>query len=213
MKVLEKGILYFQEDIFFSPIRNKIDYAKLLAFSAQLMLVDFDSTGLNPIATLKIISSKMSRIFICKENKLFSVSFPFTISKNSDQLEFRTYSGKIFDNKAISAVISILSNDHFRLNPSPMDFFIEADNFEMLGLSILEEVFQFEPSYIRFDQDKERENGRLHPLYHLDVNYSDYGTYKMGVHDLMTPNLFKDLLDIETDCSFIEAFINNTKKK
>jgi hypothetical protein len=204
MKLVTKGILPFQEDDFFLAIRDKIDYAWLILHSARLLLLNIDTSTYTVNSSLKLFIDKMSRIFLYKEGKFFSVSFPFNISIEGDKVtEIYTYSGNLVDNQVISAAISILNNGKFRLKPSPVDFWIEADSIELPGLSLLEEIFLFEPSYIRYDNDPKNVNGKLHPLHHLDVNYSAYGTYKLGLNASILDTYFEDILNIKTDCIFI----------
>ena len=54
------------------------------------------------------------------------------------------------------------------------------------------------------DYDPERENGRLHPLYHVDINYSTKGTYKLGMNKKMETAEFIDMLDTKTDCRYVQ---------
>lgn len=74
---------------------------------------------------------------------------------------------------------------------------------ESLGLSLLEEILRFEPSYIRYDNDPYNENGKLHPLHHLDINYSTYGTFKIGFNNSISSNYFENFQNTNTDCSYI----------
>lgn len=204
MKTVNRNILPFQEKDIFIPIRDKIEYARLIVHSARLLLLNVDSNGVNTNSTLKLIVDRMSRLFFYKENKFFSISFPFnTIIDANEILEINTYSGKRVDNHTISSVISILNNDQFKLNPSPVDFWIETNMSDLSGLSLLEEIFLFEPSYIRYDNDTKNESGKLHPLHHLDVNYSSSGTYKIGLNGVIQSNYFENILNITTECSFL----------
>jgi hypothetical protein len=89
------------------------------------------------------------------------------------------------------------------LNPSLIDFHIEPNSNESLGLFLLEEIFQFEPSYIRYDNDPDNENGKLHPLNHLDINYSQYSTFKQGLNETISQAYFKNLQNTKTECIFL----------
>lgn len=146
MKVIERDIFPFQENDFFSPIRDKIEYARVVVVAARLLLLNSDIEDVKVTSKMKLIVDKMSRLFFYKDKKYFSISFPFTaIIDGSEVMELTTYSGKKLDNKIISAVISILDDAQFRLNPSLIDFFIEPYSIESSGIFILEEIFQFEP--------------------------------------------------------------------
>ena len=65
-------------------------------------------------------------------------------------------------------------------------------------------LLSMELGYIRYDYDPERENGRLHPLYHVDINYSTKGTYKLGMNKKMETAEFIDMLDTKTDCRYVQ---------
>jgi len=203
VKTIECKILPFQEKNIFSPLRNKVDYAKLLMFSARMLLLNYESK-MSPSSSMKLIVEKMNRLFFYKKGKYFSISFPFNVLFDGDKIaSITSYSSREVDFKSISAVISILDNEQFLKNPSLIDFYIEPSDTDFTGLFLLEEIFQFEPSYIRYDHDIERENGKLHPLHHLDVNYSMYGTFKIGLNDAITQQYFEDLQDINKECSYI----------
>lgn len=205
MKVVERDIFPFQEKEFFTPIRDKIQYARVIVLATRQLLLNSEAEGIEVNSKMKLIVDKMSRLFFYKDQKYFSVSFPFSITwANKEVLEVTTYSGKILDNKNISAIISILENEHFKLTHSLIDIFIEPDSLESSGVFILEEIFQFEPSYVRYDYDPDNENGKLHPLNHLDINYSQNSTFKFGLNESITPTNFENLHNINTDCSFIK---------
>lgn len=206
MKIVEKIIPKFQEDLFFSAIRDKKDFAKLLAVSARNLLIDFEEIGaVVSECKMKLVVDKMSRLFYFKEDKYFSVSFPFTVLIDKGHvIDIKTLSGKKVDNKSISAIISILEEEQFQLNPSLLDLYIASSELSSLGVELLEEIFQSEPCYIRYDNDPKNEKGALHPLNHLDINYSAYGSYKIGLSKVIPLANFEDVLNINTDCSFLQ---------
>lgn len=204
MKQITKQIPPFQEKDFFLPVRDKIDYTKLILYSTRLLLIDYTMPSSILQCSMQLIVDKMSRLFFNKENKFFSVSYPFNIFIDGGIIkDISTYSGTIVDNEILSYAISIINNENFQLNPSPIAFWEECDEYEMKGLNLLEEIFLFEPSYIRYDKDETNQNGKLHPLHHLDINYSAYGTYKLGLKKDMVELSFQNILNITTDCKFL----------
>lgn len=205
MKIVDKLIPKFQEDLFFSAIRDKKDFAKLLAISARNLLIDFtEFQNVEATCTMKLVVDKMSRLFYFKDGKYFSICFPFIVLISDGQvIEISTFTGKKVDNKSISAIISILEEEQFQLNPSLLDIYIASNDLSFLGIELLEEIFQSEPCYIRYDNDPINVNGNLHPLHHLDINYSSYGTYKVGLKDVIPVKDFEDVLNINTNCSFL----------
>ena len=203
MKVIERGIQNFEEKDFFSPIRDKASFARLIVCSArQLLLPPVEE--IHSTSKLKLIVDKMSRLFFYHGNKYFSIAFPLTVITNSEEgTDITTYSGKKIDFENISAVIAILNSDHFRNYRSLIDFPIEPSSFEESGIYLLEEIMQFEPSYIRYDNDPTNENSKLHPLDHLDINYSQPGAYKLGLPKAISRAYFENLQNINTECCFI----------
>lgn len=204
MKVINRDILPFQENNFFSPIRDKIDYARLITYSTCILLLEYEAGNMVINCKMKLIIDKMSRLFFYKDNKFFSVSFPFLVqSRGNKVIEISSYKGRKVDNQSISDIVSILDDEQFKLNPSLIDYYIESNILKVNGSSLLEEIFQFEPTYIRFDSDPINENGKLHPLFHLDINYSSYGTYKFGLNNAIVGDYFENLLNISTECAYL----------
>ena len=205
MKVIEKDILLFQEKDFAIPIRDKTDYAKIIVIAAKILLIDYLPDVLKCKSKIKLVIDKMSRLFFYKNEKFYSVSFPFNVKiENNVITEITSYSGRKLDNQSISSIISILDNPEFKLNPSPVDFYSQTNDIDEHSISLLEEIFRFEPAYIRYDNDPVNENGNKHPLHHLDFNYSSYGTFKFGLKNIPDESYFQNLLNINTDCSFLE---------
>ena len=205
MKTIVKDILAFQEGLFFAPLRDKVDYARLIAYSARSLLLDYEA-GTSPVSGhMKLVVDKMSRLFLYAENHLFSVSFPFTVHLVGDEVtEIASYSGREVDHKSISHIISVLESERFKINHSLLDFYIESNALDHEAFLLLEEILQFEPTYVRYDNDPENENGRLHPLHHLHMNYSSYGTYRLGLDDAIAEGYLEDVLNTETECSYIK---------
>jgi len=205
MKLIEKHIFPFKENEFFRPIRDKIDFARIIIYSARYLLLNIPTDDTECNSKMKLCVDKMSRLFFYKDKKYFSVSFPFSIQIDENEItDISTLSGKSINSKSLSSVISILEDPAFNLNPSLTDYYIDSDTAESVGIGILEEVFQSEAGYIRYDNDPKNENGKLHPLNHLDVNYSPYGTYKIGLENEIETMIFDDILNIKTDCSFLK---------
>lgn len=205
MKIIERIILPFQEEDFFIPIRDKVTYIRILLNSINLLLLnDLEIEANDSPSKLKLSIDKMSRLFFYKESKYYSISFPFTIiCEGNNIIEISTYSGKTVDFVNISAMLSIINSEYYKNNPSIVDYSIEPFDIEMAGIYLLEEFMHFEPSYIRFDIDPDNENGKLHPLHHLDLNFSQYGTFKLGLSNSITTDYFENIQNTKTDCVFI----------
>ena len=205
MKTIVKNIFSFQENLFFAPLRDKVDYARLIVYSARNLLLDYDEETLPVSGYMKLLIEKMSRLFLFSEDHIFSVSFPFTVRTAEEKItEIASYSGREVNHKSISHIISVLENEKFKLTHSLIDYYIESVALDHEPFLLLEEILQFEPTYIRYDNDPENENGKLHPLHHLDVNYSSYGTYKLGLDKAIAEGYLEDMLNIATECSYLK---------
>lgn len=205
MKLVAQEIYYFQNDLFFSPIRDKVDYAKVLFYTARNLLVNAKLEDVETIGELRLVVDKMSRLFFFQREKYFTLSFPFkVVIDEGSVMKITSYMGREVDSQSISAALSILEKDSFRLRPSPIDFIMNDTEIPVVGFELLEEVFASEPSYLRYDKDIKNEKGRLHPLHHIDMNYSVYGSFKLGLYDIVTPEHFVDIVTVSTDCSFFE---------
>ena len=196
----------YEEDIFLTPIRDKIDYVRVLLHAARALLINVGTAGVETSVSIKVLVSKMSRLFVYKDGKFYSISFPLNLQDSGNTvLSMKTRIGTEISSQSISSALSILEDQKFLLKPSPIDYFLSKDSLDGSGLYLLEEMFLFEPSYIRYDLDPKHEKGRRHPLHHLDVNYSPYGTYKIGLEKAIGEDYFVDILNTLTDCSFIEG--------
>jgi hypothetical protein len=205
VKIFEREIPVFMEAQFFVPIRTKFDYAHVLLNSISFMLTDPDISDLECNKKIRLVIDKMNRIFLYDKDSYFSISFPFNINIEGDKIiDIANYAGQSVTNEAVAYAIGILKNSKFILNPSSSDHCFEIDEVEREGLYLLETIFLLEPAYLRYDVDKERENGRLHPLMHLDLNYTNNSRYKLGLNSKLTIDDFVDIVNINTDCYYIE---------
>lgn len=71
--------------------------------------------------------------------------------------------------------------------------------------SLLRDLFLFDDGYIRYDYDEVLENGLTHPLNHLDIFYSTRTTFKVGFKNRIREAHFMDLLDVNSDCHFLNT--------
>lgn len=203
--MIKRTILQQRENDFFYPIRDKLSYALLLLNAAQLLLLEDayeDSSGDN--AFMKLVVGKMRRVFFYKKEKYFSVAFPLIVrTDQSNVTEILTDTNKKLNHSMISHMKSILNDQNFRNKPSLRDYPVDETDENNDAIYLLEEILLFEPSYIRYDCDTKNQNGAIHPLYHLDINYSQYGTYKLGLCSNIDNDYFENIQNIETECLFL----------
>lgn len=205
MKTYIVSIPRYEADYIFGPIRDKLDYVQLVAKASKVLLLnlEFNRKSANGILCLK--KDKMSRLFCYQESRVFSVAFPFNVEIENDQVvRIFTPKGLEVNNERIAYLNSILINDSYNLRDSIAYCFLEATNEDLCGFELLEEVMMMEPGYIRYDFDEINENGRFHPLNHLDINYSQYSNFKIGLYEPIDQSFFEDMLNLKTECAFIE---------
>ena len=136
---------------------------------------------------------KENRIFyICSEEKIFTITFPFEIIESESDILDILFDGEIVDInilKALQRIITIIENTQ-----SYEDFLIEYDSIDesegfsitelQLASKILKKLFEIEIGYIRFDRDllaSEKHREEYHPEYHLDIFFDRNVSCKIGI--------------------------------
>lgn len=205
MNIFEIKIPFYQSDSLFKPIRDKVDYVKILMIIINFFLLR-DHLKPSEYIDAKIIIDKMSRIFIYDKDKYFSISFPFIVCSDGVEFSVKTYSGKVVDHKSISEISYIINSNQFALSRSLIDFYIDPDDIDFNTIYLLEEILMFEPAYMRYDYDPdpERVDAEFHPLHHLDIHYSQYATLKIGLDDRINSEFFENLHSLKEKCCFIK---------
>ena len=199
----------FQVGVFFSSIRSKKEVIALLMRSLKLIAAyeQPDREIVKGKMTLSV--EKMSRLFFFSETKYFSINFPFFVDDSSDKLIF--YSNHIddIDSAITSDVLSVISNEASLMSDSLYDFLEPISTITTYKdefWSFFRELILFEDGYIRFDHDnnEKRVHKTKHPINHYDICYSSNATFKVGLKNKINHDKFMDLVNINTDCHFIE---------
>lgn len=193
---------------FFSPIREKTHIIILLMETIKLILIG-NTRKIDKVCGKIILKiDKESRLYYQTTNKYYSVSFPFSVEEVDSKLNFKYYSLCI-DSRITSDIIGLFSCSNKFATCSPEDFIDSIFDFgeqqyiyEIWGLT--KYLLFFEDGYIRYDFDSENENGRLHPLIHYDIFYSNASTFKIGLYKENDIKDFQDFLNLRTNCHFIE---------
>ncbi|EON3036939.1 hypothetical protein ACNG34_000479 [Enterococcus faecium] len=165
------------------------------------------------------------RVFFSEPNpktgevRHFSFQFPFRITEEDNQIRLTTYKTDIsIESTHLQVLQSILNEGAFTENSLKYGIslglaeLIEETLREMnLGTyfiddinSLILDLLLFEPSYMRFDEHKSGEKGKIHPLYHFDIFYSQFTTLKIGYNSRMSYKNFKELLNREEkECLYL----------
>jgi hypothetical protein len=155
--------------------------------------------------TLQI--SKMSRLFFSSANKVFSVNFPFTAIEQDDCLRFRSIHHSDINGALTSNIISILESTTSLEAREVLEFadpiFSQADSDPDFWC-LFRDLLMSEDGYVRYDHDDIRNNGNLHPVDHLDIFYSSANTFKLGLGGRISADILTDMLNLTSDCHFIE---------
>lgn len=187
-----------------SPIRHKCDVIKLLMQSVKLMLAS--NPVERPHEQLSLVVSKMSRLFFFNENQHFSISFPFGVTQTADGLFFTSKDIGSVDEKVTSDVLRVISeweaNNHS--SHKLLDALIDQSALRPSFLPFYMGLLHSEDGYIRYDHDEEHEDGRMHPLDHLDLFYSSGNTFKLGLYEEIKHQPFINMLDLLSSCDFLE---------
>lgn len=207
MKRSSYGLDQRQVDLLFSPIREKVDVIRLVMNIVKIMLINDDLPANRCRGELVLHVSSMSRVFLFTDKKFFSLNFPFKVYTDEKVLKFSSVYCDDVDNKVTSDILAIF-NGQDRGRGEDIYAFAEAvletedSSGDFWGL--VREMMLFEDGYLRYDHDPVRANGRHHPLHHLDICYSSATTYKLGLNAALKEAAFEDLLNLETECRFLD---------
>ena len=210
MKVILRKIAPYENCRFSQTLKRHKDYTMVLLEITKKILANEDRID-NPIvnnqAYLKLSIGKQSRIFVfLSVNKFYSFEYPcqVEVQNNQDVLSVYTKSGIKCSPELISNAISILND--VRCDSIVDVYESRDDEYDYINLEafkLVEYFWAFEPCYLRYDYDEQNKNGALHPLCHLDINMSENGTYKIGLHSKISPVVFEDIVSKSTDCYYL----------
>lgn len=195
------------------PLRTREEAVLLLLYTIRM----FDSSAYlsndDRMERVNILIDKMNRIFYLIQGKIFSIQFPFCIDVSTDHGDITVYhntTGIVINSRVLSFLISAFE-DMKRKEMNFENIFdiimgseVEEESFNSKQMWILiSYLLKYDLGYIRYDIDPDHENGKMHPLNHLDVCLDTSATYKIGLDRQITFDDFKSILNITTECWFI----------
>lgn len=207
------GVYYYEQ--FCKPIRGKQDVVSFVLYVVNLLIIGKEEGYAS--GTIWIKKEKMNRVFCFMEKKYFSTVFPFDIEWNrAEENRVKVYD-PVFDME-IDLRKSVLLERMLKeidFKKKTVDSVIESAYLDVAEdgytneevdkcFGLIMRLMSMELGYIRYDYDPEHENGNLHPLHHLDINYSSKGTYKLGMNEKINEDDFVDMLDIKTECRYVQ---------
>ena len=162
----------------------------------------------------------MSRLFIPENideqvQKIYSIVFPFSYNVEKNELSFTQITINNSLNSCLKSIFASFDNELLASIEKTLESCWDINKYEEYSdvdidfiLKILTKLMTFDVGYIRYDYDEEHEKGVMHPLHHLDVNYSNQSTYKIGLKEAIDSITLKEILDINNEC----WFLNSAKK-
>ena len=197
------------------PIRSKRDLLTLLSHAIKFLVSSPipQSDPRSDEKKLVLYVDKMSRIFFCVKDKIFTFHLPLQVDiLATGYLSLRYKDFLKIDSMVSSLLLSIFSQ--CEIFDGPLESLDERILAEILGddwaeidfsglFELIKHFMFFEPGYLRYDYDPAHANGRLHPKHHLDIFFSSTSTMKIGLHSKIDKCWLLDLLDISTDCKYI----------
>ncbi|MGF1688710.1 hypothetical protein L4C36_18830 [Photobacterium japonica] len=192
-------------DLFFAPIRCKKDIIRLLMHTVKYVHSHIKING-EVKSNLKIIIDDMNRFIYESEDKIFSIRSPFHVREEQDKLIFYTNNIADVDNVISSRILTFLNDERFD-SPNCLEFLEPLEElFENVDRiwAFVHELMLFEDGYLRYDYDPTNEDGRLHPLSHLDVCYTTASTFKVGTYHTPCVHYFEQLLDNKYEAKYLE---------
>ena len=158
-------------------ITTVLNYIKYI----NVMSLEYDK---NKEIQIVLCIDKMSRLFISNDKSIHSFRFPFFIDDINGRFKVHNKDLEI-DNEATSLLLS---------------FFGEFE-----GMESIYDLLVFDPGYVRYDIDfSDRLDPLNHPAHHLDINYDNASTYKLGLSKEIDFDEFINILNINKKCYFLK---------
>jgi len=177
------------------PFRTKKELILLILNTIKIIITNIKFN--NPKGKIILKVERMNRLFYEVEDKVFSIQFPFFIQMQ-DNTTFRIYdndTGIDIDNKINSLLIGIFEKYDLEIITFEEFFtelFLTADEGENIQPEILwkliKKLLLFEIGYF---------------------NYDSNSTYKIGLNDKINIEHLIDIVDINSECSFLDIKIKS----
>ena len=167
-----------------------------------------DVESIDESGFMVVLHNRRATVFY-NDCKYVSVYFPFgySIARN----DFH-YSAEAIDAMRVSHLRTILAkvkekgsliegldNCNNGIPPTEVEYVTDSDK------ELYTQLCTIEPGYLRFDYDEKNKNGRLHPLNHLDLNYSSDSTYKIGIYEHLSREGFLRFLNNDEERFYLES--------
>lgn len=206
MKVESFYLDRFQVQSLFAAFRDRKNIIIFWMQVAKTMLSYVEPKAEQVKGKMIVCTDKMHRVIVQSGGKTFTTSLPFSVKTVDGCYCCTLKSGIELDSKLTSEIIAALSTTASFSNVEVLGFVDDvmgiSDDPDTLWVA-LSELVNADDGYLRFDHDSDRENGKLHPLNHIDIFFSQSATFKLGLLDKMEVDALSDLLNIRTNCHYL----------
>ncbi|MDD6162115.1 MAG: hypothetical protein PUB35_04900 [Campylobacteraceae bacterium] len=191
----------YKINIFSKPIRNKNDCVSILLETVENFI--YHNEAIKQIQNNTMLLQN-GRLFVFLENKYFSIKFPFQIKIEEKEIKF--YINNIELN---SIILSAIRYAFLNISNSIRDILSQIkEEYEQINIDEIEEIIiamlLLDDGYLRYDHDAKNENGKLHPLDHLDIFYTN-NSVKLGLRDRLSQKNFVKIISKKYDeCCYLE---------
>lgn len=184
-------------------IRKKDDIINLLLTTIEFIncnnLFFKDLKKLNSKDYIVVLYGRINRIFYILNKKILSISIPFHCESSDKRYIFKDYSTKHpIDCVLISCLRRLLNekSDIDCILRTLDDVYGKVRDNEQLYkevIDIFKKLLAYDAGYLRYDYDQERADKIYHPLNHIDINFDDCSSFKLG---LLSECSCKELISI-----------------
>ena len=194
------------------PLRTREEAILLLLYTIRMFDV---SQFIDEERSDQVIISidKMNRIFYLIANKIFSMQFPFRVEYDSEQennVLYDSVTGTVISPMVLSFLIEAFEKmkrrevDFDTIFEIIMEPEVNDEGFTSKTMwQLISYLLKYDLGYLRFDVDSEHQDGKIHPLNHLDICLDRSATYKIGLEKEIEFKNMKDILDITTECWYL----------
>lgn len=187
-------------------ITTVLNYIKYI----NVMSLEYDK---NKEIQIVLCIDKMSRLFISNDKSIHSFRFPFFIDDINGRFKVHNKDLEI-DNEATSLLLSFFGefegmesiyDMYERFINVLYEFNVDNPVNENIYWNTIYDLLVFDPGYVRYDIDfSDRLDPLNHPAHHLDINYDNASTYKLGLSKEIDFDEFINILNINKKCYFLK---------
>lgn len=148
------------------------------------------------------------RIYLVDRDKIVSFSFAMNIKlKEHDLFDTSNCVTGIYlrshriSAREVSEAKQILNNCTDSDSLYYYNVLGEDEDLSYETFFLFEHFLFFEWGYVRFDHDPSHAKGRIHPMDHLDINFTTYSTYKLELKKMVDVNDIVNMINKKTDCA------------